>query len=318
MLTDAPHHQAQRSELLLLHLVKRLAFLAAPAQQMQEAIRSHLQRPARDASSMVRFPHFSTRRTFLALAGGLPSALLVASRPAAYAKASKPKRILVVTLTKGFHHDSIGVAQHTLRQLAEKQGWEMQLADTDSDLSQNITREGLKPIDLIAFANTTGELPIADQNKKMLMEWLRAGHGFVGMHAATDTLYQWDDYGKMIGGYFDSHPWFQKVRLRIEDPNFPGMKPFAQDSEIEDEIYQFRNWSRNDKHLILSIDNGSIDISKGKREDSDYAVAWARMEGDGRVFYTSLGHRQQVWEDPRFQEHILGGMRWALGLAKRT
>jgi type 1 glutamine amidotransferase len=96
------------------------------------------------------------------------------------------------------------------------------------------------------------------------------------------------------------------------------MKPFAEDPEIEDEIYQFRNWSRNDKHIILSIDTTSIDTSKGRREDKDYAVAWARMEGEGRVFYTSLGHRQQVWKDPRFQEHTLGGIRWALGLAKRT
>ena len=317
MLTDALCHLGARlSHLLPLRLLKRQAFLAAPVHQMREKIRLRFQRPARDASSMVQFTN-STRRTLLALAGGVAAALVLASRSAASAKPSKPKRILVVTLTKGFHHDSIRVAQNTLRQLAEKQDWEMDLADTDSELSERITPEGLKPIDLIIFANTTGELPIADQNKKIFMEWVRAGHGFVGMHAATDTLYQWDAYGKMIGGYFDSHPWFQKVRLRIEDPNFPGMRPFAEDPEIEDEIYQFRNWSRNDKHVILSIDNTSIDTSKGKREDRDYAVAWTRMEGDGRVFYTSLGHRQQVWNDPRFQEHILGGIRWAMGLATR-
>jgi type 1 glutamine amidotransferase len=262
---------------------------------------------------MRGFPHFSTRRALLALAGGVPAALLVASRSASHAKRSKPKRILVVTLTKGFHHDSIPVAQDTLRELAQKQGWELDLADSDSDLSLKITPQGLNRIDLIIFANTTGELPIADENKKTLMEWLCAGHGFVGMHAATDTLSRWEDYGKMIGGCFDGHPWFQKVRLKIEDRKFPGMRPFAEDPEIEDEIYQFRNWSRHDKHIILSIDNTSIDTSKGKRQDMDYAVAWARTEGKGRVFYTSLGHRQEVWKDLRYQEHILGGMRWAMG-----
>src|SRR5262245_23162932 len=260
---------------------------------------------------MTRCPHFSTRRAFLA---GGASATLFASRSASDAQPAKSKRILVVTLTKGFRHDSIPVAQEILRQFADKQGWEMDFAETDRDLSQNITPEALKRIDLIIFANTTGELPIADANKKALMEWLRAGHGFVGMHAATDTLYQWEDYGKMIGGYFDGHPWFQKARLKIEDPRFPGLQSFAHDPEIEDEIYQFRDWSRDDAHVILSINNASIDISKGKREDKDYAVAWVRTEGKGRVFYTSLGHSQVVWKDARYEAHILGGMRWAMGL----
>jgi len=266
---------------------------------------------------MTRFPHFSTRRRFLALAGGgVPAALVAASPSASYTKACKPKRFLVVTLTREFRHDSIPIAQQTLRQLAETQGWEVDVADTDRDVSQKITSEGMKQIDLIIFANTTGDLPIADENKKAFLDWLRAGHGFVGMHAATDTLYRWVDYGKMIGGYFDGHPWFQKVRLNIEDPKFPGMKPFSEDPEIEDEIYQFRIWSRNDKHILLSIDNGSIDTSKGKRQDKDYAIAWTRAEGKGRIFYTSLGHREEVWKDRRYQEHILGGIRWAMGLEK--
>src|SRR5262245_46188233 len=155
---------------------------------------------------MTRFPHFSTRRRFLALAsGGVTAALLAASPCASYTSACKPKRFLVVTLTKGFRHDSIPIAQQTLWQFAEEQGWEVDLADTDRDVSQKITSEGLKQIDVIIFANTTGDLPIADENNKAFLEWLWAGLGFVGMHAAT-TLYQWDDYGKMIGGYFDGHP----------------------------------------------------------------------------------------------------------------
>ncbi|MBW3624984.1 MAG: ThuA domain-containing protein, partial [Armatimonadetes bacterium] len=146
--------------------------------------------------------------------------------------------------------------------------------------------------------------------------WLRAGHGFVGMHAATDTFYKWPEFGTMIGGYFDGHPWHEEVTVRVEETNFPGLKSFGQSPAITDEIYQFRNWSRDDKRVLLGIDNQSIDVSKGKRADQDYAVAWARQEGRGRVFYTSLGHREQVWNDPRFQEHIIGGIRWAAGLEK--
>jgi type 1 glutamine amidotransferase len=261
---------------------------------------------------MIPSRHFRTRRAFLALAGGAPIGLLAAS--GSWAEPGKPKRILLVTVTKGFRHDSIPAAQATLRQLANTQGWEMELADTDTDLCRKLTREGLKRIDLIIFANTTGELPIPDKNKKMLLEWLRAGHAFVGMHAAADTLLQWQDYGRMIGGYFDGHPWFQKVRLKIEAANFSGTEAFADDPELEDEIYQFRDWSRKDKQVILSIDNTSIDASKGKRDDKDYAVSWVRGEGRGRVFYTSLGHREQVWQDRRYREHILGGIRWTMGL----
>ena len=84
--------------------------------------------------------------------------------------------------------------------------------------------------------------------------------------------------------------------------------------EISDEIYQFRNWDRSKEHVLLSIDPSSIDVSKGKRADKDYAVAWVSRYGKGRVFYTSLGHENAVWQDPRFQEHLTGGIRWALGL----
>ena len=257
-----------------------------------------------------------SRRTLLALAGGALGAILALPAAPAAARSAKPKHILIVTHTEGFHHDSIPTAEEVLQQIGHQEGWQTELVNTADGVRGAITPEHLKGVDLVIFANTTGELPISDDGKKAFMDWLRAGHGFVGMHAATDTLYQWPDYGKMIGGYFDGHPWVQDVRLNVEDPRFPGARAFAEDPVINDEIYQFRNWTRDDKHVIMSIDDASIDTSKGKRADKDYAAAWARREGKGRVFYTSLGHRQEVWRDPRYQALILGGIRWALGLAK--
>jgi type 1 glutamine amidotransferase len=162
------------------------------------------------------------------------------------------------------------------------------------------------------FANTTGELPISDAGKEAFMAWLRGGKAFVGMHSATDTFYKWPEYGRMLGGYFDGHPWNQKVTVKVEDTEHPATRHLGRSFEISDEIYQFRDWSQEGKHVLLSIDNNSIDASKGKRADNDYAVAWVRDEGQGRVFYTSLGHGDEVWRDPRYQQHLVGGIAWAM------
>jgi uncharacterized protein len=242
------------------------------------------------------------------------AALLAAGQPLTGAAAKK--RILVVSHTAGFRHDSIPTGEEVLKQLGERTGlWEVDYARTAEDVQQMTTAENLRRYDLVFFNNTTGELPFSEEAKKAFTEWLQSGKGFAGAHAATDTFYQWPEYGKLIGGYFDGHPWHQKVNVVVEDPNNPATRGLGSSFEITDEIYQYKNWSRNDKRVLLSIDPASIDVSKGKREDKDYAVAWVSRFGKGRVFYTSLGHRKEVWQDTRYQEHLLGGIRWALGLA---
>ncbi|MBI3910634.1 MAG: ThuA domain-containing protein [Armatimonadetes bacterium] len=276
-------------------------------------------------------------RSLLALAlltGGVTLAALVCllSSPAAFVdeptghrplaavqdvRGRATKHVLVVSHAAGFGHSSIPLGTQIIQELGQKQGlWETDVAVDAAAVTQKLAGEFLKGVDLVIFNNATGELPISEEGKAAFLQWLRAGHGFVGVHAATDTFYKWGDYGKMIGGYFDGHPWHQKVTVRVEDKKFPGVQSLGDSFEITDEIYQFRDWTRDNLHVILSIDNASLDVTKGKRADNDYAVAWARMEGKGRVFYTSLGHREDVWTDPRYQEHLLGGIRWALGLAR--
>jgi uncharacterized protein len=141
---------------------------------------------------------------------------------------------------------------------------------------------------------------------------VKAGGGFAGTHCATDTLYN-TTYGALVGGYFDGHPWHQKIRIKVEDPKHAAAAGFKNGDEITDEIYQFRDapYSREKLHIILSVDNSSIDTSKGKRKDGDYAIAWCQDYGKGRSFYTSLGHRKEVWKDERFQKHLLAGLHWA-------
>ena len=143
----------------------------------------------------------------------------------------------------------------------------------------------------------------------------RAGNGFVGIHSATDTFYKWPEYGEMIGGYFDEHPWNTQVTMKVEDHGHPSTKHLGAAWTLADEIYQFRNYSRSDRHVLLSLDVASVDLTaKGvKRADGDFANAWYKSWGSGRVFYTALGHRPEVWQDPAYQQHVAGGISWAMG-----
>lgn len=261
------------------------------------------------------------KRTWCVLAFlfATPVVLFLTTAGPGGAQTPERKRLLVVTHTAGFRHDSIPVARETLKELGEQTGlWETEFADSAAEVERLISPEQLKRFDAVVFANTTGELPVTDGGKAAFLEWLRGGKAFIGMHSATDTFYRWPEFGRMIGGYFDGHPWHQKVTCKVEDETHPATRHLGRSFEITDEIYQFKEWSRDGKRVLLSIDNASIDTSRGKRADQDYAVAWVREEGRGRVFYTSLGHRREVWRDPRYQQHILGGIAWAMRLPAPT
>ncbi|HVG17854.1 MAG TPA: ThuA domain-containing protein, partial [Blastocatellia bacterium] len=177
-----------------------------------------------------------------------------------------------------------------------------------------LTRENLKQYAAVVFY-TTGELPVSDEQKAALLDFVKSGKGFVGIHSATDTFYKWAEYGELIGGYFDQHPWHQQVTVKVEDRNHPATRHLGAAFEIKDEIYQFKDFSRDRVHVLLSLDTGSVDLTLPavRRTDKDFALAWWRNYGRGRVFYTALGHGAEVWQDGRFQQHLLGALRWAMG-----
>jgi type 1 glutamine amidotransferase len=269
--------------------------------------------------------------------------------------AEPTKRVLLVTHSGGFMHDSILVAEEVLKEIGPKNGLDVTCyrftGDPDAKVKMKskvddkeveiettaleayadkfrkvtggtMTRENcgrinadtLKKFDLVLFF-TTGN-PVTKDELTDLIDWVHKGGAFAGTHCATDTLYD-TPYGALVGAFFDRHPWHQKIKLHVEDPAHPAAKGFKDGDEITDEIYQFKDspYSREKLHIILSLDNSSIDASKGKRPDKDYAVAWGQQLDKGRSFYTSLGHRKEVWKDPRFQESLLGGIKWALKLA---
>ncbi len=151
--------------------------------------------------------------------------------------------------------------------------------------------------------------------RENLMAWIKSGKGVVGIHAATDCSYKWKEYGEMMGGYFTGHPWHMPVAVKNDDPGNPINAIFDGNGfEVTDEIYQFARgaYDRKNQRTILSLDMEKTQ-NKGKREDKDYAVSWVKKHGEGRIFYCSLGHRNEIFWNPAVLQHYLAGIQWAVG-----
>ncbi len=275
-----------------------------------------------------------------------------------------PKKVLVVTVTEGFVHSSIPTAEKVLGELAQKSGKftvdyarvhesEPQFKGADGKvdkakvhaaikqvLAQKMSPEALKNYDLVIFANTTGDLPLPDN--QAFLDWLKSGKGFVGIHAAADTFHHFPPYIAMLGGEFKKHGPQVEVEAINEDPKCPACCSLPAKWKVFDEIYQFQNFNRTNVHGLLTLNQHPNDKTPG-----DYPVAWCSEYGKtveppangaallmkqywprkaGRVFYTSLGHREDLW-DPNwtdrknskevseaYQAHLLGGIEWALFL----
>jgi len=160
-----------------------------------------------------------------------------------------------------------------------------------------------------------GQPDRSEQLRKNLMDWVKSGKGVIGVHSATDCSYRWKEYGAMMGGYFAGHPWHQLVPIKNDDPTNPINAAFeGKDFEVTDEIYQFNRgvYSRRKQRVLLSLDMTKLK-KKGSRKDNDYAVSWVKTHGKGRVFYCSLGHRNEIFWNPVVLKHYLAGIQWALG-----
>jgi type 1 glutamine amidotransferase len=258
-----------------------------------------------------------------------------------------PKKVLVVTTTLGFRHSCIPLSEKVIGQLAQESGdFTVEYARVEPNdpqfkgpdgkldkakvneaikqvLAEKMSPAALKTYDAIVFDNTTGDLPLPD--RQAFLDWIKSGKGFVGMHAATDTFHGYPPYIEMIGGEFDHHGPQVKVEANNQDSECPICRHLPGAWGIFDEIYQFKNFDRTKVHGLLGLDKNPNNGTPG-----DYPLSWCREYGKGRVFYTALGHREDVW-DPKwpdrknapevaqaYQKHILSGIRWALGLEHWT
>jgi type 1 glutamine amidotransferase len=221
-----------------------------------------------------------------------------------------PNRILYVTHSAGFRHDVIPTSRAVLKQLGEaSRAFKI---TTTEDVSA-LTAENLRHYAAVMFF-TTGELPISDAQKAALLTFVRSGRGFLGVHSATDTFYMWPEYGKLVGGYFNEHPWHQKVTIDVADPMSPLVGFLAPSFTVDDEIYQIRDFDAQTSRILLRLDPASVDLDAPNvhRQDYGWPLAWTRSFGRGRVFYTALGHEEGVWRDPRYQQMLTNAILWTI------
>lgn len=231
------------------------------------------------------------------------------------------KRLLVVGEEKGYRHAAVTHAMVTIARLGRESGLWDTVIRTDTEALTKAKLEynarNLDDFDAVVFY-TGGTLEMDARQQADFLSFVHDdGKGFVGIHSATITFMKWPAYGEMIGGSFDEHPWGTfSAPVIVEDPAFPGMKGWPSAFAIEDEIYQIKDFSRATTRVLMRLDASKLDLSHPKvhRTDRDFAVAWARMYGQGRVFYTTLGHVEANWDDPRMQAMIAEAIKWALKL----
>jgi type 1 glutamine amidotransferase len=207
-------------------------------------------------------------------------------------------RVLLLTATAGFRHDAI----ETARQVMNTLGF---VVTATEDLDR-FTTAGLADVDVIMFALTSGEVPFTAAQRRALIDAVNGGKGFIGVHSATDTLYDFPDYGRLVGAYFKEHPWTQQARVLVEDASHPATG-IRDAFTLEEEFYTFRDNPRGRVQVLLRLDPASVNTT------GDYPLAWAQSFGSGRSYYNALGHFPATWRDARFQSQLIAAIRWAAG-----
>jgi type 1 glutamine amidotransferase len=261
------------------------------------------------------------------------------------ASSQGPKKLLFLTHAALYKHTSLGPAEKAVTELGKTGGFEVTTVEGYKQDSKQLdfsffTPEYLNQFDGVMMM-TNGNLPMTDAQKKTLTDFVKGGKAFIGAHCASLTFYNYPEFGEMLGGYFNRNlPQGTIAVLKVEDSRHPATKMLGSSWPLVDEFYLFgtapwdaarpddnidvlfknkipMGFSRDKVHVLLSLDTEHMDMSKqpNLKRGGDYPQAWTREYGKGRTFYTSLGHRDDIWSsDPVFRAHINGGIRWALGL----
>jgi type 1 glutamine amidotransferase len=220
---------------------------------------------------------------------------------------AKKRSILVFAKTSGFHHASIAVGLPALIKLGAANNFSV---DTTTDATK-FTAQNLKKYAAVVFLSTTGDV-LNEEQQTVFQKYIEAGHGFVGIHAATDTEYDWPWYGKLVGAWFINHPAQQEAVLNITNPNTIATRHLPSVWKRKDEWYSFKDIAP-DLNVLITIDEKSYE---GGKNGSNHPMAWYHDYDGGRSFYTELGHVDESYTDPLFLQHILGGIQYAMGTKK--
>ncbi|MGI5515918.1 ThuA domain-containing protein [Streptomyces sp. CA-106131] len=221
---------------------------------------------------------------------------------------AEAKRVLVFSKTAGFRHDSIPEGIAAVKQLGEGAGFAV---DATEDAGA-FTSANLRRYDAVVFLSTTGDVLDAAQ-QSAFEGYIRHGGGYVGIHAAADTEYDWAFYGGVAGAYFQNHPAIQPATVDVEDRAHPATSDLARAWDRTDEWYNYRSNPRERAHVLASLDESSY---TGGTMHGDHPIAWCQNYQGGRAFYTGGGHTKESYSEPAFRQHLLGGIRWAIGDAQ--
>jgi len=217
-------------------------------------------------------------------------------------------RVLVFSKTAGFRHDSIPEGIAIVRELGEQHGFTV---DATEDAGA-FTAANLRRYDAVVFLSTTGDV-LDTAQQRAFERYIGHGGGYVGIHSAADTEYDWEFYGGLAGAYFQSHPAIQQARVSVENRAHPATSHLPRSWERTDEWYNYRSNPRGRVHVLASLDESSY---SGGTMNGDHPIAWCQEYAGGRAFYTGLGHTKESYAEPAFRQHLLGGIRWATGAAQ--
>jgi len=274
---------------------------------------------------------WSRRCLAAVLASALAEASLGQAPPPQRPRPPRPDRKQVLAwadIRNGVQHDSVTRALVTIEKLGRESGLYDTYIRTDSQLITKqpimlpggrfpITDKNLDYFDAIFFFGLR-EIELSDPQKADLLAFVKDdGKGFVATHTATTAFFSWPEFGEMLGGRFDEHPWnIVEAKVVVEDPTFPAMRHFLPVSVVRDEHYQTKDFSREKIRVLASLDPKSVDLANPRvhRSDADFPVAWAKSYGKGRVFYSTLGHAAESWDNPLIQTMYFEAVKWALGL----
>jgi type 1 glutamine amidotransferase len=214
----------------------------------------------------------------------------------------------VFSKTAGFRHDSIPEGVAAVKSLRAENGFRVDATeDAGAFSSRNLSR-----YDAVVFLSTTGDV-LNGAQQRAFEGYIKRGGAYVGIHAAADTEYDWEFYGGLAGAYFQSHPAIQPARIEVEDRAHPATSHLGESWNRTDEWYNYRSNPRDRAHILASLDESSY---SGGTMSGDHPIAWCQEYRGGRAFYTGSGHTKESYADPAFRQHLLGGIRWAVGAAE--
>ncbi len=251
----------------------------------------------------------------------LSLALLCVSLCSALSAQAQQFNVLLFTKMNGFHHESVNEGVTAMRAMAQRHHFTI---DWQED-AKVFNDEKLKNYQAVIFLLTTGDI-LNDEQQAAMERFIRSGKGFVGIHSASDTEYDWDWYTKMVGRTFHIHPVIQTAELTVTNRKFPGVERMPERFLWTDEWYEFGAERIKSLNYILAVDEQTYDPKvawgdkKGEGMGKFHPIAWYHDYDGGRAFYSALGHLPATYSDPLFLEHIYGGLYWAAtgkGLRKK-